>query len=181
MRPNNNNFLNHTHVIYLQCKLSDSSAPLSLPASPSNVTTWDPNNAWQLLISISIKVGNVLNGAFCADSHNILGPTQTPKFAADMRLNRDFLATLCNTHTTYLSKVWFSLGMLPNNRLRRSNRPLVAAFNHSCGFPASNGSGKLRRKSFMSPPNKSGGVEAISSHIVAPETEIQLGNVLITT
>lgn len=78
-------FLVDFNVSYLQCKLSDSSAPLSL-TSPKSDAIWEPNSIWQLFMSISIRAGSVRIGAFWLGSHKRLGPTQTPKFVAGIRL-----------------------------------------------------------------------------------------------
>lgn len=101
----------------LQCRLSDSSAPESCRVgslsggSPSNKGTWGPSNSSQRTMSSSTRFGTARELAgvgVCA--HKRLGPTQTPKLVADMRLCGARRAMWCRTHRKWLSSVTLDRG-----------------------------------------------------------------------
>lgn len=81
---------------------SDSSVPLSL-GSPSNVVTLGPQStsAWLMRASTSAGTARRSPGTPAAGGHSSEGPTQTPRFAGDIRLVEDLLAINTREHTTY--------------------------------------------------------------------------------
>jgi hypothetical protein len=110
-----------------QCRLSDSSAPESCRVgslsggSPSTRGTCGPSKSSQRTIRSSTRLGTARELAGVGVSaHKRLGPTQTPKLAADMRLCGARRAIWCRTQRKWLRSVTLDRGSCSSTLKKRS-------------------------------------------------------------